>query len=396
VKNTFKYLLHFLNDQDRLSIVLFDDQVSTLVPLLNITKGNKDSILSAVRTVEARGGTIINGGIKRAIDILNEREVANQVTGIFLLSDGQDNMGNFHAQKMIKETFLSSGLDEGGVIIHTFGFGRDHDPELMTSIADLTDGNFFFIDTLDHVDEAFVESLGALQTSVAENVQFFIKPEQSEVLQGVEIVKAYGEESMWKQEGQVFITKSPSLITGRQKDFVLELKVPKVAKPEGDFPKEVKVASCQVILSLADGKQVIKNADLKITLIGENDMASVDGEKDNEEVMKNYYRVRGALLMQEAGSKADEGKYEEAQQILKDFKESVENSAVKDDELIKNIMKDMGKSMEYVSEDAYGSYGRHNLIGNKRAFMRQQANLDSSVHFTNTHMSKLMFTLSEL
>ena len=131
VKNTFRYLLHFLNDQDRLSIVLFDDQVSTLVPLMNTTKANKDSILSAVRTVEARGGTIINGGMKQAMDILNEREVANQVSGIFLLSDGQDNMGSYHARLMIDETFRSSGLEDGGVIIHTFGFGRDHDPQLI-------------------------------------------------------------------------------------------------------------------------------------------------------------------------------------------------------------------------------------------------------------------------
>jgi len=76
VKNTFRYLLHFLNDQDRLSIVTFDDQVSTLVPLMNTTKQNKDQILSAVSTVQARGGTIINGGFKAAIDILNQREIS--------------------------------------------------------------------------------------------------------------------------------------------------------------------------------------------------------------------------------------------------------------------------------------------------------------------------------
>ena len=303
-------------------------------------------------------------------------------------------MGNHQARQMIKETFLSSGLDDGGVIIHTFGFGRDHDPELMTSIADLTDGNFFFIDKLDEVDEAFVESLGALQTSVAENAQFFIKPEQSEYLQGVEIVKAYGDESMWKQEGQVFITKSPSLITGRQKDFVLELKIPKVAKP-GNIQGKVKVASCQVILSLADGKQVIKNANLKIYLIPE-DAKDFNSEEDNKEVMKNYYRVKGAMLMQDAGSKADQGEYEEAKQILKDFKESVENSAVKDDELIKNMMKDMEKSMEYVSEDVYGSYGRQNLMGNQRAQMRQQGNLDSKALLTNVHISNMREILADL
>ncbi len=100
--------------------------------------------------------------------------------------------------------------------------------------------------------------------------------------------------------------------------------------------------------------------------------------------------------MQEAAAKAEEGKYDEAKQILKDYKESVENSSVKDDELIKNMMKDMEKSMEYVSEDVYGSYGRQNLIGNTRAHMRQQANMDSSVHLTNTHISNLREILMDL
>jgi hypothetical protein len=163
------------------------------------------------------------------MEILKKRDTVNQVTGIFLLSDGLDNLGQESARDSIKRVFEESGLQDS-VVIHTFGFGRDHDPELMTNIADLTDGNFYFIDQLDYIDEAFIESLGSLQTSIAENVQFMIRPEQSEYLAGVEIVKAFGDSAMWTQKGNSFVTKTTNLIMGRQKDFVFELKIPKIAK----------------------------------------------------------------------------------------------------------------------------------------------------------------------
>ena len=70
--------------------------------------------------------------MKRAMEILNEREVANLVTGIFLFSDGKDKMGSTDAINSINDTFRSSGLEDGDVIIHTFGFGKDHDPQLIT------------------------------------------------------------------------------------------------------------------------------------------------------------------------------------------------------------------------------------------------------------------------
>jgi len=271
----------------------------------------------------------------------------------------------------------------------------------MTSIADLTDGNFFFIDQLDHVDEAFVESLGALQTSVAENVEFVIKSDWEDFTEhkvlhsGFDIVKAYGGNSMWTTYGRLYMTKSPSLITGRRKDFVFELELPFF--PEGlpdHKPIELTVAKVAAILTLPDGSKVEKNADLKVLFV--EDVKELGQEEDNKEVMKHYYRVKGAELMAEARRLADEGKFKEAHQVLKNYKESVENSEMKNDELIKNMMMDMEKSMEYVREDAYGSYGKQNLIGNSRAQMRQHNNLDSSVVLTNTAINNMREVLADL
>jgi len=54
--------------------------------------------------------------------------------------------------------------------IHTFGFGNDHDSKLMTSLSDLKDGKFYFVEKLDTVDECFVDCLGGLISVVGQDL----------------------------------------------------------------------------------------------------------------------------------------------------------------------------------------------------------------------------------
>jgi hypothetical protein len=46
--------------------------------------------------------------------------------------------------------------------VHTFGFGADHDPELMSSISNLRSGNFYYIEKLDDLSSCFIDAFGAL------------------------------------------------------------------------------------------------------------------------------------------------------------------------------------------------------------------------------------------
>ena len=55
--------------------------------------------------------------------------------------------------------------------INTFGFGKDHDPKIMTNIAQFKNGNFYFIEKLDTLDECFVDALGGLISVVAKNIK---------------------------------------------------------------------------------------------------------------------------------------------------------------------------------------------------------------------------------
>lgn len=51
--------------------------------------------------------------------------------------------------------------------IHSFGFGADHDGPMMNKICSLKDGNFYYVEKLDQIDEFFVDALGALFSVVA-------------------------------------------------------------------------------------------------------------------------------------------------------------------------------------------------------------------------------------
>ena len=44
----------------------------------------------------------------------------------------------------------------------------------MIDIAKLKDGNFYFVENIDQVDEMFVEALGGLFSVVAQNIEIIV------------------------------------------------------------------------------------------------------------------------------------------------------------------------------------------------------------------------------
>jgi len=93
---------------------------------------------------------------------------------------------------------LKSYNFENSFTINTFGFGKDHDAQLMSDISDLRDGNFYYIEKLEMVEDSFVDALGGLFSVIAEKVNIQLNLNNShEFLKNVQISKTFGE--MWKE-----------------------------------------------------------------------------------------------------------------------------------------------------------------------------------------------------
>jgi hypothetical protein len=82
-----------------------------------------------------------------AFRTLKNRKQKNAITSIFLLTDGQDGA----ATEGTKASLAKHAIPDP-FTINCFGFGSDHDGTLMTSISNMKDGNFFYIDKLDTID----------------------------------------------------------------------------------------------------------------------------------------------------------------------------------------------------------------------------------------------------
>ena len=387
LKDTFKYLLELLDENDRLSIITFESTARRITPLFKMNEKNKENTINQLNKVYATGGTNIQLGMKYAFEVIKQRRYINNVTSILLLSDGLDG----GAENRVKDQLTSYNLKDT-FTINTFGYGSDHDPKLMSAIAQLKDGSFYFVEKLDTVDECFVDCLGGLISVVGQDVNIAIKAEPSDIFPEIKITKAFGVEGTWKQVDDNYVTSISQLISGKKKNYLLEIQIPKTIKEVDDITRNIKIASVTCTVKGVKNSEVgliSKTKDL-ITLF----LNEVEEEKDNEadrDVMFNYYRVKGAEIMNEARSLSDKKKYEEAKKILQNFKEDIANSKLKEDEAIKNLIKDLDDAINNVRPEVYENTGKHYMLQNVVAQMEERSNLTSNVKYGNSMQSDMVF-----
>ena len=55
--------------------------------------------------------------------------------------------------------------------IHSFGYGRDHDEEWLTTISDFKRGKYYYVKNIARVDEYILDTLGALLSVVGKEAE---------------------------------------------------------------------------------------------------------------------------------------------------------------------------------------------------------------------------------
>ena len=219
---TIKDLSELLQEYDRLSIVSFHHHSKRNCKLLRMNEQGKNTINNLMKELYPSGCTNIGDGLGMAIKILSDRRQRNKVSSILLLSDGQDDKSAGYIRNIISQENKA-----GSYTINTFGFGNDHDSQLMTEIANQKDGNFYYIEQLEDVGVCFVDCLGQLFSIIAENVSIKIKATPPKHLSDIHITKAFGGEKMWTTSNDnVYETKILQLASGAKKNYIIELEIP--------------------------------------------------------------------------------------------------------------------------------------------------------------------------
>jgi len=215
--NASEALVDHLGPDDRLSLVVYDDTVDTIVPPANVS--NKQTIRETIRRVRAGGTTNLSGGwLKGCEHVLAGRD-ADRIHRVLLLTDGQANVGVVDPKVLIATARQKA---DHGVVTTTLGFGANFNEDLLIGMAQAAGGNFYFIQTPEDAEEVFRIEVESLASVVAQNLTLTIAPVPGS---GVQIQTLY---SNYRAETQqdVLTLGMGDLYENEDKLLALELTVP--------------------------------------------------------------------------------------------------------------------------------------------------------------------------
>ncbi|MBI5691269.1 MAG: VWA domain-containing protein [Verrucomicrobia bacterium] len=204
-----------LAPDDVVALVAYDTRVQTLVPARPV--GNGRQLEEAIHALAAGGNTALYGGVMRAAEevrrFASDRGYVNRV---ILLSDGLANVGPSSPQDLAR---LGTQLGGEGISVTTIGLGLGYNEDLMTRLAQRSDGNTYFVEHGADLPRIFAAELGDVLSVVARSVVIEI-----ELPGGVRPVRFVGREGTIR--GQRAELTLNQLYAGQEKFALLEVEVP--------------------------------------------------------------------------------------------------------------------------------------------------------------------------
>jgi len=180
-KHAVTEFINNLDDSTRVSIVIFDQDVRTAVPLTEISSSSRQGLLDSLSQINYKGlYTNSPAAIESAIYDLknNARDDARKV--IIFMTDGIVDTGNadrdLEKTKWLKEDLAADAAD-ADIRIFGIAFTENADFELIQSLAQNTDGEYYRALLADDLHKVFSN----LNTLIN-------KPDEPEVTMGPETI----------------------------------------------------------------------------------------------------------------------------------------------------------------------------------------------------------------
>ncbi|OBT69256.1 hypothetical protein VE03_01965 [Pseudogymnoascus sp. 23342-1-I1] len=161
-KQAARAIVETLDDDDRLGIVTFSDEVKIIQRLKPMTKSNKTAAWNGIKNIRADGLTNLWQGILQGRSLFDDVQRPGSVPALMVLTDGEANVG-CPPQGYVPQLRLY----ELPAPIHTFGFGSQIGSSLLQSIAEVGSGNFAYISDPSMLATVFIHAIANLQSTFA-------------------------------------------------------------------------------------------------------------------------------------------------------------------------------------------------------------------------------------
>ena len=130
-----KQLLEMLGDQDRFSLLPFNNNVTWAMQGVPLRDGKADAVRS-IESLFPNGGTAFFDAVAQAHSYLSSRTTRDRILAVVALTDGLDKNSRMTLNELVNA--IRTEGEQNMVRVFTIGYGADADKKVLHAIADAT------------------------------------------------------------------------------------------------------------------------------------------------------------------------------------------------------------------------------------------------------------------
>lgn len=205
--------LRMLGPQDLFSLVIYDHNVQTLIPPQSAA--NSEWLEAQIRRISVGGNTALFGAVSQGAAEIRKNLERIFVHRVVLLSDGLANVGPSSPNDLAR---LGAALLKEGISVTTIGIGHGFNEDLMSQLADRSDGNHYFVESSVDLPRIFAAELGDVLSVAARRISI-----ELETPAGVQPLRIIGREG--RIVGNRVEIHLNQLYGGQEKYVLIEVQV---------------------------------------------------------------------------------------------------------------------------------------------------------------------------
>ncbi|MEH1904266.1 MAG: VWA domain-containing protein [Nostoc sp.] len=333
-----------LEPDDILSVVVYDDEVDSVVPPQAVT--NKAALKNSIHKVRAGGITNLSGGWLKGCEHVKTQLDPQKINRVLLLTDGHANMG-IQDPKILTAT--SGQKAEEGITTTTLGFAQGFNEDLLIGMARAATGNFYFIQSIDEATEVFSIELDSLRAVVGQNLKVTL-----ELADGVSLVDTLSLAKVSQNDtGQAVLTLG-ELYEGEDKLLGLSLVISSAQIGELPVMKlhySADVVQDHLIQSVSGTVDIVT----KVGTVEEAAFASTS------QIILELSRLTIAKAKETGLNLAEHGKHQEAEQTLRALVKNLRDKGLNENFEIAEEMDQLEYFAGRIAQKALGNAGRKEM-----------------------------------
>jgi len=225
LRETSKLLLKELSKQDRVGLVTFDSRVAEPLRLsanVHMDVPGRETAEALVDKFRAGSATNLSGGLFAGVAQFSAAAAGSdsRVKTLLLLTDGMANHGIQHQSQLVP---ILNGMlrDCPDLSVHTFGYGSDHQSELLRAISETGSGSYYFVQNNEDIRAAFGDCLGGVLSVVAQNLVLEV-----EAVGDALIRKVHHPSAECLAEGRRYTVRFADLYGDEERDVLVSMHLP--------------------------------------------------------------------------------------------------------------------------------------------------------------------------